>query len=610
MIEITRRVRTQSHPTIFLFSLVLATLFLLTACSAPHTDPDTLDLQPRPTASPKAPTLRGTGDTLEILFWQAPTILNPHLSTSAKDWDASRITYEPLASFDAEGNLIPYLAAEIPSLGNGGVSADGRSVTWKLREDVRWSDGEPFTAEDVAFTYDFVVNPDTGATTTADFDGIEDVIAVDDHTVRIEFSEVNPAWNLPFVGERGMILPRHIFENYNNSSALDAPANLMPVGTGPYRVESFKPQEVLFLGNELIETNKIVFEPNPYFREEDKPYFSRLELRGGGIVSEAARSVLQVGDVDFATNLQLEEETLNKLEAANKGRILLLFGGRVERILLNRTDPNQRTADGERSSIQFPHPILSDLKVRQALSYAIDREAIAELYGKAGQPSSNILVSPSRYNSPNTSYEFNLEKAAALLDEAGWKDGDGDGVREKGGVPLHLTFQTSINSIRQDTQRLIQLWLSSIGVEVELEIVDSSVFFSSDPDNPKTRFHFYSDLEEFRTGNRNPDPIAYMKSWTCDEIAQESNNWSGANIERWCDPAYDALYEQLTKELDPEIRKQLFIQMNDMLIEDIVVIPLADRATLHGVGNDMEGVVLTPWDSATWNIKDWRRIKQ
>ncbi len=583
---------------------------LATACSSTTSDSDVV-LQPTPTAIPTPASSRGIGGKLSILYWQAPTILNPHLASGSKDWDASRVTYEPLASFNENGELIPFLAAEIPSIDNGGVAPDGRSVTWKLKQGIQWSDGEPFTADDVLFTYQFITNPETGATTGEVYNGVESVEVIDDTTVKVNFKDVTPGWFLPFVGIQGMIIPRHIFEPYNGSNAREAPANKEPVGTGPYRVVSFKPQEVLFLGTDLIETNKIVFEPNPFFREEDKPYFRRVELRGGGTVKEAARSVLQVGDVDFAVNLQLDIETLTQMEATgDKGHLIFPFISFVERILLNRTDPNRSTPDGERSNIQFPHPILSDKKVREALTYAIDRDKIAALYGPAGRPTSNILVSPPNYRSPNTAYEFNLDKAAALLDEAGWVDSNGDGIRDKEGQKLSLVFQTSANSVRQETQRIVQQDLASIGVEIEVKIIDSSVFFSSDPNNPNTRFHFYADLEMFNIGNLNPDPGVYMKGWTCDEITQKSNNWSGENIERWCNPEYDALYQQSTVELDPDKREQLFIQMNDMLIEDVVVIPLVHRARTNGMSNTLAEVELTPWDATLWNIKDWRRKEQ
>ena len=598
---------------LFGLTSLLVMALMLTACAGPA------DKAVEPTASAPLPTGgpaalgtpvsgRGVGGTLRILFWQAPTTLNPHLSTGQKDWNASRVTYEPLASFDKNGQLVPFLAAEIPSLENGGVAANGKSVTWKLKRDVKWSDGTPFTAQDVRFTYEFIANyKETGATTYTTYDAVSSVEAIDDYTVKVNFKDVNPAWALSFVGVQGMIIPYHTFKDYNGPNAPQAPANLMPVGTGPYHVVKFKPEEVLFLGNNLVETNKIVFEPNPYFREPDKPYFSRVELKGGGTVNEAARSVLQVGDVDFSNNLQIDSATQHKMEAAGKGKILAPFGAFVERILLNRTDPNQETGDGERSSIQFPHPIFSDKKVRQAFALAVDREAIAKLYGPTGQPTSNILVSPDIYQSPNTSYEFNLKKAAELLDEAGWKDSDGDGIRDKNGVKMSVLFQTSANPVRQQTQAIVKNALASIGVEIKLTFVDSSVFFASDPSNPNTRHHFYADMEMFSTANRSPDPGAYMKSWTCDERAQKANKWAGLNKERWCDPAYDALYQQSVTQIDPEIRRQLFVKMNDMLIDDVVVIPLVRQADISGVSNALEGVDLTPWDADLWNIKDWRR---
>jgi peptide/nickel transport system substrate-binding protein len=589
----------------FILPLVVVANLLLAACGPSAAPPSSQPVEATPT--PAEQSARGTGGTLRLLYWQAPTILNPHLAQGAKDWAACRVTYEPLASYDKDGNLIPFLAAEIPSLENGDVARDGESVTWKLKKGVKWSDGEPFTADDVLFTYEFISDPATRATTTSNYSAVKSVEVIDPFTVRVNFKDVNPAWSLPFVGVQGMIIPRHMFEGYNGSNASEAPANLQPVGTGPYRVSKFKPEEILFLGNQLIETNKIVYELNSYFREADKPFFSRVELKGGGTTSEAARSVLQLGNVDFAYNLQVDATELAKLEAGGKGQGIAPLGQYVEWIVLNQTDPNRPTADGERSSLQFPHPFFSDKKMRQAFSYAIDREAIAALYGPTGRPTSNMLVSPSTYESPNTSYEFNPDKAAALLDEAGWGDTDGDRIRDKDGVKMSVVFQTSVNPLRQQTQQIVKKDLEAIGVEVELKIIDASNFFGSDPADPKTRLHFYADLQEYATGNRSPDPGEYMKWWTCDEIAQKSNNWSGRNDGRWCNPAYDALYKQSTTEMDPAKRRELFIQMNDMIIGDVALIPLVHRADVNGVGNTLQGVEFTPWDAELWNIKDWRR---
>ncbi|MCA1368736.1 hypothetical protein I6F15_15220 [Bradyrhizobium sp. BRP14] len=170
-------------------------------------------------------------DTLRLLIWQAPSTLNPHLAPGIKDQTASRIVYEPLASFDDEGNLVPFLAAEIPSVANGQVAADGRSVTWKLRPNVKWSDGVPFTAKDVLFTHAYITNKDIGSSSTGSYRSVEKVEALDDLTVKVTFKTVNPAWSLPFVGVQGMIIPEHVFAAYNNKDAVYAPANLAPIDT-------------------------------------------------------------------------------------------------------------------------------------------------------------------------------------------------------------------------------------------------------------------------------------------------------------------------------------------------------------------------------------------
>ena len=275
--------------------------------------------------------------------------------------------------------------------------------------------------------------------------------------------------------------------------------------------------------------------------------------------------------------------------------------------MLNFADPNRETAAGERASTDHPHPFLTDKTVRQALSLGIDRKKIASLYGKAGQIATNILISPSLYASPNTGWECDLSKAAALLDGAGWEDRDGDGVREKDGVRLSIVFQTSVNSVRQKTQAIIKSALESIGFEVELKTIDSSIFFGPVGDNTNTRRHFYADLEEFSFSNKSPDPGAYLKAWTCAEAAQMENNWSASNWSRYCNPAFDALHERSATELDPEKRRRLIIQMNDLLIEDVAVIPLVERSITFGITRDLEGVEPTPWDVDVWNIHEWRR---
>jgi peptide/nickel transport system substrate-binding protein len=542
------------------------------------------------------PTTQNNAEILKLLYWQAPTILNPHLSTGFKDAEAGRITLEPLASYNAQGELIPFLAAEVPTLENGGISQDGKSVTWKLKKGVKWSDGTPFTAKDVAFTYQFIKNPKVGASTAGTYETVKSVEALDDYTVKINFKDVNPAWSLPFVGSEGMILPRHLYTNFQGEKAREAPANLLPIGTGPYKVVQFKPGD------------SILYEPNPNFREANKLGFKRIELKGGGDATSAARAVLQTGEADFAYNVQVEAPILKELESAGKGKVISILGSLSERILLNQTDPNKATPDGERSSLKFPHPFLTDKKVREAFSLAIDRDTIAnQLYGITGQPTTNFLLLPKEYNSPNTKSEFNLPKAAKLLDESGWKDTNKDGTRDKNGREMKIVFQTSVNTLRQKTQEIIKQSLQSLSIGVELKSIVPSTFFSSDPSNNDTVEHFYADLQMFTTGNTSPEPDAYMKNYTCNQIPQKANNWSGDNSSRYCNKEYDNLWQKASQELEPKKRQKLFIEMNDLLINNFIVIPLVHRADVVAVSNNLVGVDITPWERNTWNIMNWKR---
>jgi peptide/nickel transport system substrate-binding protein len=531
-------------------------------------------------------------DTLRLLYSRSALTLNPHLATGYQDFEAARIVYEPLASYNEAGELVPFLADEIPSLENGGVAADGTSVTWTLRPDITWSDGEPFTAADVVFTFEFIRNPVVAAATAQYYEGVKSVEAIDDYTVKITFANPTPAWSEPFTGQTGLILPRHIFEEFNGPTARDALANLQPVGTGPYQVVGF-------------ESGNIIYEPNPSYWG-GRPAFKRVELSGGMAPYAAAREVLQAGTADFAHNLQVEAEALSELETDASGHITHLFGSQVERIMLNFANPFARTEDGERSSPEVPHPYFSDVRVRQALNLAVDRDTIAEeLYGASGKPIAQLLVAPADYQSPDITYTYDLERAKALLNEAGWVDTNGDGLREKDGVALEVLFQAAVNPVRQKTQAIVSDSLKELGVKVEISRVRVDEFFSGDPKDTGSLNHFYADMQEYSIGNESPDPSTYMGWWTCAKIASQANQWQEPNNARYCNPEYDRLWEEARQELDPDRRAELFQQMNQLLAEDVAVIPVIHRAMTNAVSDRLTNVEFTPWDASTWAIKDW-----
>jgi peptide/nickel transport system substrate-binding protein len=542
---------------------------------------------------------RGLGDLVRILYWQAPTILNPHFAQGDKDSSASSLILEPLIHFDAAGEIQLALAAEIPSVENGGLAEDGMSVTWKLRDDVVWSDGTPFTAEDVRFTWEYVTNPDSSATTFATYDVITDVEVVDDHTVTLHFDAPNPAWFVPFAtGYGGQPLPAHILGDAIGAAARDHAFNLAPIGTGPYKLVEFKPGDVA------------TYEINESYRFTDKPWFSNVELKGGGDATSAARAAMQTGDVDYAWNLQVEADILTQMEeTAETGKLNIVLGNSVERILMNMSDPNTEV-DGERSKLGTEHPFLTDLNVRHALAMACDRDTIAgQLYGAAGSPTANTLVSPERFVSTNTSYVFDTEAAAAMLEEAGWT-WDGSGVRSKDGVEMRMLYQTSTNPVRQKTQEIIKQALENMGLVVEIKAIDAGVYFSSDAGNPDTWAHFYADWEMFTNSPSTPYPISYMANYKSDEpeidIAQKANDWSGPNAYRWINEEYNELYRQAETELDEEAQPELFIRMNDLIVkDDPCEIPLVHRALVSAINNRLKGVATTPWSPETYNVQDW-----
>jgi peptide/nickel transport system substrate-binding protein len=537
---------------------------------------------------------RGGGGLLKLLWWQAPTILNSHLAQGTKDYDASGLMLESLANVAADGSLVPRLAAEIPSLENGGVAEDGLSVTWKLREGVMWHDGTPFTANDVAFTYEYVSDEATTATTFGTYVSIESVEAVDDLTVKVNFLQPNPGWDGPFVGPAGMIIPQHIMQDFVGAAARDAPFNLAPVGTGPYKLREFRPGDV------------VVYDINENYWDPGKPFFDEIELKGGGDAASAAQAAIVTGEVDFSWNLQVQAEILEQMESEGDGLLVPIPSPNVERISINFADPNTEV-NGARSEPTTQHPFLQFLEVRQALTYAIDRETIAtELYGPTGEATTNVLTAPDRFASPNTSATFDTAQAAEMLEAAGWTGSP----RAKDDVEMRILYQTSANPVRQSTQEIIKQAFEEIGIPTELKAIDAAVYFSSDAGNPDTLSHFYADLEMYTNGPTSAYPIDYMKNYTsidpAVDIAQQSNAWAGTNEMRWVNEEYNELYKQAQVELDPAAQAELFIGMNDLVVNEVAQIPLVHRASVVAHRADLEGVEGSGWDSNAWNIKNWR----
>ncbi len=536
------------------------------------------------------PTKRGGGGPLKVLWWQGPTLLNPHFAVGTKDQDGSRVFYEPLAGWDPAGNLKPVLAASVPGREDGTLAADGKSVTWKLKQGVTWHDGKPFTADDVIFNWEYAKDPATAATTIGSYKDVK-VEKIDEHTVKVMFEKPTPFWADAFVGTRGMIIPKHLFADYIGGKSRDAPTNLKPVGTGPYKFKEFKPGDM------------VAGEINTNYHEPNKPYFDSIEMKGGGDAVSAARAVLQTGEFDFAWNMQVEDEILLRLEKGGKGRVVISPGGNIEHIQLNTTDP-WTEVDGERSSLKTKHPTLSDPAVRQALSHLVDKASVEKyIYGRTGIATANFVNNPERFRSKTTKYEFNIDKAIDILEKAGWKKGS-DGVREKDGKKLKFVYQTSINQPRQKNQAIVKQACQKAGIDIEVKAVTASVFFSSDVANPDTYTKFYSDLQMYTTTMTQPDPEVFMLQFCSWEAATKENKWQGRNITRWQNKEYDDIHKAAQVEVDPVKRAAMLIKLNEMVVNDVVVIPVVARPGVAAISNKLQAT-MSGWDNNTWDLQDW-----
>jgi peptide/nickel transport system substrate-binding protein len=536
------------------------------------------------------PTKRGGGGLLKVLWWQGPTLLNPHFAVGGKDQEGSRLFYEPLAGWDGDGNLRPVLAETIPGREDGSLAADGKSVTWKLKKGVTWHDGKPFTADDVVFTWEYSKNPATATLTVGSY---KDVVVekLDDYTVVVKFPQPTPFWADAFVASAGSILPKHLFADYIGEKSRDAPTNHKPVGTGPYKFKDFKPGDMV--------TGVI----NTAYHMENRPYFDAIEMKGGGDAVSAARGVLQTGEFDFGWNMQVEDEILLRMEKGGKGKVIITPGGGIEHIQLNSTDP-WTEVDGERSSLKTKHPTLSDPAVRQALALLVDKDSVEKyIYGRTGKATANFVDNPERFRSKTTKYEFNIDKANALLDKAGWTKGS-DGIRAKDGKKLKFVYQTSINQPRQKTQAIVKQACQKAGIDIEVKAVTASVYFSSDVANPDTYTKFYTDLQMYNNGPQQPDPEVFLRQFCSWEVASKENKWQGRNITRWLNKEYDDIHKAAQLELDPVKRAAMLIKLNEMAVNNQVVIPVVARPVVTAVAHNLV-VELTGWDNNMWDLPNW-----
>ena len=554
------------------------------------------------TAASAAPAVtRGQGGDLKLLFAQGPTILNTYLAQGSKDHEAARLVLEPFANMGPDGVPVAVLAQQIPTRANGGISADGTTVTWKMKTGVKWSDGTPLTTDDVLFTYDFVSNKAVASSNSAIVQNVASITASDASTIVVKYKQPTADPYQWGVGVKSAILQKAQWKDFNGANAKDAPGNQKPIGTGPYKVKDFKSNDI------------VTYEINDQYREANKPFFKTVQIKTVADSTIQARAACETGDADYSWSMQLPVDQLQTFAKTGKCDILSVPGSSTEQLHFNFSNPASSLGD-KRGEPDQPHPFMTDINVRKALAMTIDRATIAKQVfgdGITGTATCNVVTQPPSLLSPNTAAmdvcKYDPAAAAKLLEDAGWKKG-ADGIRAKNGVRLSVTYSTTVAATRQIVQEIVKKDWTALGVAVELKAVPAGVFFSSDLANPDTWSKFWNDVQELGQGYGSPDPESYLSAFTTAQIQTKAQGWRGKNDMRYSSKQYDDLYAQLVKELDPEKRKALTIQLNDLLVKDVVVVNIvANQRPISAVAKGLKGPIANIWEGDLWNIADWSK---
>ncbi len=546
------------HNLTFLLSLVVLASMVLAACGG---------------IAPAAPTFSGTAT---ITFTQEPDNLN-YLYTQM--W-FSAITRElwdkGLWSYDENNKPVPEIAAEIPSAENGGLSADGKTITVKLRDDVKWSDGEPVTADDFAFSYEMIMSDKNVVNGRYPFDEyVESVTAKDAHTLVIQFKEPFAPW-LTYMFD-DWVLPKHILQPvFDKEGTIDNAAwNKAPtVGVGP------------FVFSEWESGSHIIFKANPNWIHPPKLEQIFIRIVPDDAAQEAA---IIAGDTDIGVFLSSDQ--IQKLEAGGNVKVVAVPSGYDEGWFPN---VNPKTA----------HPAMLDVNVRKAIALATDRFTIVKDLLKEDVNPVNVTFwdATEPYNNTDLKpYPYDPEEAKRLLDAAGWKDSNGDGTRDKDGKELVLRYITNDRELRKNVQAVVQQQWSLVGIGAELQNYSSDVFWNGYNDNGPQAQGAY-DIAEYSSNPAFPDPEA-SGNWLCDQISS-ADNPDGSNWQGVCMDELDALLKKQSATLDTQARIDLYHQISKLMYDQVLYIGIWKDPDLWSINNHLQNVKLSG-AAPFWNASEW-----
>ena len=548
--------------------------------AAQESTPESEQLYYEDTQGPPQP-----GGTLRFLLYEDPNSLNPILGSTSIAIQVVTAVQEGLVENAPDGAFVPILAAELPTQENGGVSEDLLTITWKLKEGVLWSDGTPFTSDDVLFTWEAARHAANGSSVAADFELITDIQTPDELTAVVTYS----AFNAGYVDQFPWILPRHATGDV--AGMREWAFNRAPVGTGPFKLDEWSSGEYLQLS------------PNENYREEDKPYLDSLiflvvpdeSVRTAMMVEESAEIMLWSG-----------QEADEQIEAAGVGQARTAPGVWVVEMRFNLSMPFDDDPGAEP-----PHPILGDIRTREAITLGVNRDRINNelITGTVFELDSPLQVG--WMNCPVEPFVYDPDAAMALLEEVGWRDEDGDGVREAHGVEsvedgtrLSLTMNGYTGF---DTLDLIELAvqedLANIGMEVQIENQEFAVIFGTWDDGSPRMLGDY-DILIYDAGLF-AEPGADIANRYGPDKVPSADNPGGENIYRWVREDVGERIEAANSSPDLEVRRENFCMVADAIREDIITFPILQFAEGSAYSNRLHGYAVSTWEWSTWDVENW-----
>lgn len=548
-----------------------------------------------PTQAPATqPAAAGAESTITIVIPEDPPSFDPIINDTGYDALVKNMVLLGLTGIDADGKIYPQLAAELPTEANGDVvinqDKSTMDVTWKLRTDVNWADGEPVTADDVVFTYQAITDPKNG-TWTEGLDYVTGMDKVDDHTVVIHFNAIYPSYQTFFGGVHGAIWPKHYCKADQGFIAWDCART--PLSDGPYMLKDW------------VAGDHLTLVKNPKYYQAGKPQIDKIIVK---TVPDAAvrETMLKQGDADVI--MWTTEQIVNDLAADPNVKVSVAPTSRfVMRLFMNLA------AKGSTDPDKNPNPFLKDVRVRQAIRMAIDVDAISKaVWHGYGAPVWTEFHRPP-YQCDIARPKYDPEAAKALLEKAGWTDPKGTGVRECHGcqnakageqMKMDLNIYSEYGEPLQLTQQLIGEMLGKVGIQVELSSIQGSVMWAdSASGGTEQTGNFNIDL--YDDGYKGTDPAPYLRQYYSSASAVPDQGW---NVGRWKNAEFDALLEQ-TNTLDEQKRKEVFCQMAKILDNEVPEILLFATINADAYSTRLAGIQSNINDVVSWNIADWTLTK-